>query len=461
MAGGRSEGGDVARTDLEENAHVAVEAPGRVLGVCTSRASLGTMVSRGESVIVAIGLYAAACGASSTPTSAPPTSRSSSQSDATSTAATPPVASAAAAAPCRPRSADQARILETLSVFAKQPDIGAMRDSHEQLFRHFPLLAEKGTVTSIVPTLASGANGATYAFTVLVRNASGEMDPFLGFAAAPCPNGDLATVAPLVPLHGHDAALQYARRIPLAAATLTELEVDESETTVGRSKVSDGKSRRRSVVVGAPVSALTVTAPPNGSFGVLGSIDELDTPFVDPSPGAVRGIDQHISGSGWYAHGDGADYLLVHHVVHDQVELCAKKVKVLPHSPPSLRLVARLDVKGGFTRDPVRLGVAYVVGVGDNNPTEAMMNDRSHSCLIGPMAIDDRYFTRGAPAQYLFGLFDSSAAASSKVRELGYKGGTVFSTEPPRGMAAAAEPWTIPVRRASSSSAGPACVDYF
>lgn len=316
-----------------------------------------------------------------------------------------------------------------------QLESGAITSEHEQLFRHFPRLHDDGIVVrSIAPTAMAGDHGPVYALTLLRRNASGGMNPFLAFASAPCDGGDLALRSEPSALGGDDAAIRYVTRVPIVGAPLTELQLDVSEGPLRLGALRSPRIRSRSVVVG------TVAGAP----GVIGSI-ELDA-ALPPSAEGIKRDDVHVFGSGWYALGAGAAYLLVHHAVYDHGDMCRVKLKARPASPPLLRLAARIDGARAFTSDPSRVGVAYVLGIGENQPPEKLAKDPEQTCRTGPTAIDDTYFLRGAPAQWLFGLFDSASAASARARALGYASGTVYATEPPAGAAPVKEPWTIGVR---------------
>jgi hypothetical protein len=254
-------------------------------------------------------------------------------------------------------------------------------------------------------------------------------------------------VSPLVPLGAEDATIAYATRVPLAASKppLTELQVDvgEAPPLYGSPKLT-----RRSVVTSGPPRA-----------GVVGSLDvDVELPPADD----VHRRDVHLFGSGWYARdGGGAAYLLVHHVVHDRSDLC-RLGRPRPPSPPQLRLAARIDARGDtatFTTDRAALGVAWVVAIGDNQPRESVLRDKEKTFRTGPTALDDAYFERGAPAQWLWGLFDTPETARSRAHAI-QPGATVYATEPSGSVAEPKERWTLDVRRRTPARFDPIECDH-
>jgi hypothetical protein len=369
-----------------------------------------------------------------------------------STAPAPPPARADTVAtlrPCRPRDPNQTQILASLVDALRQPEAGSYRTEQAQLFRFFPLLHEAGVVRSIAATHSTHEHGQVFALTLLVRSARGGMDAFLGFAAAPCPDGDLALLSAPVPLGAPDAIIEYTTRVPFGASTLTELQITAGDPPplMGTPRVP---SKFRSVVVGSSKPALRMAAPDGASFGVIGSVEGIDLELA-PEAG-VRRRDAHLFGSGWYAFDGGTAYLLVHHAVHDLDDACRLNRPARPASPPQLRLLARLDAQRGFTTDPRGVAVAYVVGIGENQPVGGVVADATHSLRIGPTSIADPYFDQGGPAQWLWGLFESHAAAKEWMRSAKYATGTVYATEPPSGTPAPKEPWTVNARRSTKAT---------
>jgi hypothetical protein len=345
--------------------------------------------------------------------------------------------------PCRRRDPEQSRTIEYLQEMLRQPETGAVSSDHAQLFRLFPQLQETGFVRSIVATTAKGEHGPIFAVTLDVREAKGGVSAFLGFASAPCPEGELALLSPPVPLGLPDATIDRAERVPFAGAALTELQIEGGDPP----SMLGGKPRRtplrRSFLVGHGSGALVVAAPKGAPYGVIGSLDALDVDL--PPEDGIRRRDVHLFGSGWYTVTGGAAYLLVHHTVHDPRDLCAAK-KSHQVSPPQLRLVARIDTQHGFTTEPARVGTAFVIAFGTNQPPEGLSADSSKTLRTGPTVIATEGFEQGPPAQWLYGLFESAEEARSRVRSM-KSGWTIHATEPPPDRPAPKEPFTINARR--------------
>lgn len=351
---------------------------------------------------------------------------------------------------CWKRDENQAKLLEDVLSGLRQPEAGAIKQLHTDLPRYLPTLHETGIVTSIVPTLARDGERPIFAVGMHVRNAAGGMDAHLGFAAMCGPDGDLALIAPLVPLHAPAVVIDWSRRVPYDAAPLTELEIETGEPpSAGVVPQRGMEGRMRSVVVGATASA---------KIGVIGTVNELD---IDLAPAnGIKRTDFHWFGSGWYAHRGGASYLLVHRVVYDRDDLCQAKKKDSPVVLPELRLVAHLDPKTGFTTDPNAVGTGYLAALPDNQPTAAMSDDKEFTLRAGPTAIRDHSAEAGPPAQWLYGIFESAEAARARVAGFKYKGATIFSTEPPAGRAAAKEPFVIPVKHVLGKTLDLGCTRY-
>ena len=358
---------------------------------------------------------------------------------ASSTAPTP-------VATCRKRSADQARLLDELIDSLRQPEAGAYRKDHTELFRFLPTLHESGVVSSIAAIHAKDQAPPIFAVTLLVRNAQGGMDANLGFAAMPCADGDLALIAPLLPLGTAAGAIHWSRRLPIASASLTELEMEVSDAPVAGIGQTQPTPHTRSVVVGPKASA---------KVAVLGTVDRLDDEL--PPQDGIRRSEARLFGSGWYAHRGGASYLWVHRVEYNRDDLCKLKKQQRPASPPLLRLLAHVDAKSVFTKDPEP---GFVVALGDNQPPDGVVADKELTFRFGPTASADRYAEQGPPAQILYGIFETSDAAKARMAALRYTKASFFSTEPPAGAAPAKEPWIIPVR-ASSRTLQTACMDRY
>jgi hypothetical protein len=402
--------------------------------------------------LVVASLCAAGCASPTSPSPAcPPALETASAggSISASTSAAPAASGAAPAAPCRKRPDEASAFFDELVGRLQPPPLetGATRTEHEQLFRLVPLLHESGVVRSIVPIHMTAGHGRVFAVTLVSRDAQGAFHASLGLAAAPCEGGDLALLSPPVPLGGADAEIQYVYRVPLATGgPLTEVLVDVGDKAISRG--TRAKITHKSLVVGAASGEITVVAPKGASIGVVGAIDSLDAE-PPPAPGTkVRLHDRHMIGSGWYRTAGGAAYLLVHQVVPEVSDLCAEKNAVLPHAPPMLRLLARIDAKG-FTTDPARVGVAYAIGIHENQPAANVYADPEKTCRGGPTSSENRFFQRGAGAQWLWGLFDSAAEAQARAKALGYATGTLLSTEPPAASptSAAKEPWIVPAAK--------------
>jgi len=336
------------------------------------------------------------------------------------------------------------------------------RTDHEQLFRYLPRLSEHYTVRSIVQTEGNAAFGPIYAVTLLARETPvSPMRAHLGFASAPCAGGDLALLDKPTPLDADDAVISWAEPLPALPAPhdapLTEIRV-----MAGKGPHLDFMSHApgdadTSFVVGAPRGKLTVSG--GATFGVLGKIDGLRKDLAPDAPGQAAHEDAALLGSGWFPVDDGVAFLSVHHTIitarDEQCGPATKKDMEKLMSPPTLTLRARLDANG-LAIDDDRVGVAYVVAIPENQPTQAIYGDSKHRCRSGPQP-----HTRGyeeAKAQWLYGLFGSKAAATSAATALGYKTGVVYAV-PARG---AQTPADAPTKIAASPPLppGPFCARF-
>lgn len=364
--------------------------------------------------------------------------------------ATPAPAPSAKPAPaaCTPASAETARLLDDVEgrLTSSPLEAGATRTEHEQLFRLLPALEAGGHVRSIAATHARGAHGPVFVVTRVARRDDGAFRAHLVLAAAPCPRGDLVSLGAPLDLDGADAAIQYVARVnvPTPDARLTDVQIDVADGAMTGAR--DQRVTHVSVVAGH----LDGRAAP----GVVGVVRlpraELAADATFPYPRT----DRRLFGTGWYRLGRGAGLLYVHHFAPDERDLCKWKLKEVPHVPPSLRLLARIDERG-FTTEPARVRTAFVVGVGENQPTERIFGDPDATCRGGPTAMGDAYFERGPSAQWLYGLFDSADEARARAKALGYTTGSVFSTEPQGGAPAATEPFVVP---AGKRRRAPACL---
>lgn len=323
------------------------------------------------------------------------------------------------------------------------PELATWHKDHAEFFRIMPTLHETGVLSSITTTFVRDGENPVFAVTMLVRNAQGGMDAHLGFAAMPCPDGDLALIAPLVPLGMPAGEIQWGRPVP-NHPMLVDLEVSVSSKPGSLGKMPDGKEiRTRHIVVGPK---------PGAKIGVVAVIDKLDDDLA-PEDGIHR-RDKVLWGSGWYAHHGGASFLWVHRIRYDWDDLCAKKKKEAPFSPPLLRLIAHLDAKGALTTDRAQIGTGTFVGFGSWPLPEAVFDDKVNTYRSGPTSTasyTDNY-QEGAPAQTLYGIFDSVESAKARMTEVKAKNTIFLTTEPAPGAATVKEPWIVPVRPVKNRS---------
>jgi len=335
---------------------------------------------------------------------------------------------------------------------------GAINTSHEQLFRVLPELHQSNVVRSIVPTRIKGPHGPVFAITLVRRDPQGTFGAFLGFAAAPCANGELAFTGPLRRLPGTDAVITYAYvvRGPMADE-VSDLRVEVAELPMSQ-RHNTGRVTRQSHLIGRARGNLRVLDAPGESFGVLASIERLDADLPAQSSPGVRRHDLHLSGTGWYPLASGLAFLLVHHVVLSEADLCslpaASRGNPSLFAPPALRLLANIDATGAHMPPTV---AAYAVAfrelpspvvevkggapVVTSDPASGLRNDPAYFMNSGPGNPSPQHFTN-AP-QWLHGLYGSAEAATARLKASKLKG-TVVGVEATGGAPTAGLPFVLP-----------------
>lgn len=307
----------------------------------------------------------------------------------------------------------------------RQPERRGYTDANAPLARSFPRLAEHGTLRSMVALEAEGAHGRVFAVTLLKRNARRGMDAFLGFAASPCPGGDLDLLGAPTPLEAEDAVLELAVRVPLAQVALTEIRVARGPAPP---LVGAAPRVERSYVVGR-----TAPGQPVGLVHTIGDLAQLLS-------GEAAGLrtDEALFGTGFYPLGDGAVFVDVHHAVW--TNRCAVAASPRHRSwPVEFRSRGRFDARGVFAKDAT--DPVWLVALADDQPPEALASDRTVATRGGPSTATN---FPGGPAQWLVGAFASPDAARARLATLKGVKATVLATEPRAGTAPPKEPWSLP-----------------
>lgn len=338
---------------------------------------------------------------------------------------------------------------------------GAINTSHEQLFRVLPVLHQSNVVRSIVPTRIKGPHGPVFAITMARRDPQGTFGAFLGFAAAPCANGELALTGPLRRLPGTDAVITYAYvvRGPMGDE-ISDLRVEVATQPMSQLH-HNTRTTQQSHLVGRARGNLRVIDAPGESFGVLVSIESLDADLPPQAPPGVRRHDLHLLGTGWYPLDSGLAFLLVHHVVLDKTDLCnlpaANRVNPSFFAPPALRLLANIDATGvhmpptvaayaiAFRNLPspvieLKAGVPVVTG----DSAAGLRDDPAYVMHSGPGNPSPWHFTN-AP-DWLHGLYSSAETATARLKASKLKG-TVVGVEATGGAPTAGLPFVLPADR--------------
>lgn len=366
--------------------------------------------------------------------------------------------SAVSAAACRPLKSLPNDAMEMLSQTARAPytknvavEFSGLVDTNAPLWRLLPTLSEAGHVTSIAPTYSQGAYGLMYGALVekREREADGAATTSLhfGLATAPCAGGEHAWLGEFVPLaRGRSGAITLIDSIWLSGqAPVTGLRVvTDTLPLPGIDQVRD-TTEVFELVVGKARPGMPVIEPKGAEFGILGRVPGLAGQIAAPAgySGPEPFQDILLFGSGFYPLGKGAAMLVYHRrgpkERRERDRATATKDKPVESPgffPPSFRLAARMDDQG-FTTDPSRVGVAYVIAIATNQPPaevcdQQLSADTKFVCRTAHTHLE-RYVD-GAEAQWFVGLY-SDPESAQKVMDTYHIKGKVYATEPPPGVA--------------------------
>jgi hypothetical protein len=309
-----------------------------------------------------------------------------------------------------------------------------------------PTLSEAGHVTSIAPTFTDGPHGPVYAALLEKpeRGPGGAATTSLhfGLAAAPCPGGEHAWMGPLIPLaRDRSGVIPIVDTIWLPGQPpVTGLRILVDKPPVDPLANAGPNGEISELLVGEGRPGMPVLEPKGAAVGVLGRIPRLALP---PSPGAAQPQeDVLLFGTGWYPLGRGAAML----AYHRQGPAPRAGGDGSGFFPPAFRLVARIDERG-FSADPARVGVAYVIAVTSNQPPaglcEKPLSEGPGFLCRGADTRVDR-FIDGNRIHWLLGLFPDAVTAQKTKLSLGIQG-KVYATEPPPGAPPPVQPNGNPI----------------
>ena len=375
---------------------------------------------------------------SSSPTAQPPSLGSAAPLAAASAPAQPP-------SPCRPRVPAADDPIESHTKTIRQTaghgvavEYGSLTDSHARLWRLLPTLSEAGHVTAIAPTFTDAPHGPMYGALLekLERSADGSTTTSLhfGLAAAPCSGGELAWLGPLTPLaREKSGAIAIIDTIWLPGQPpVTGLRVLVDKPPVDQLGHPTANGELSELLVGQGRRGMPVLEPEGAAFGILGRIPRLAGPLPPKAGGAAAEPQEDVLlfGTGWYPLGRGAAML----AYHRKGPRADGDNRATGFFPPAFRLVARIDERG-FSTDPARVGVAYLIAIATNQPPAGMcdkpLSEGSGFLCRGAQSRLER-FIDGSRAQWLVGLFPDAQTAQKTMESLKIQG-KVYATEPPPG----------------------------
>jgi len=419
------------------------------------RSMLGSMHVRRVGPLLALGLVSCASAGNDAESQAPTRSTS-----PTAQQSAAPLASAGAPsrppspATCRPRepAADDplASHTQTVRRAAGQGvavEYTGLTDANSPLWRLLPTLSEAGHVAAIAPTFTDGPHGPMYAALLEKpeRRADGTATTslHLGLAAAPCPGGELAWMGALTALaRERSGAIATIDSIWLPGQPpITGLRVLVDKPPVDPLGRASPNGELSELLVGQGRPGMPVLEPEGAAVGVLGRIPRLAGP-ISPSAGSAAAEPQEdvlLFGTGWYPLGRGAAMLAYHR--QGPAPRASGDNRTPGFFPPAFRLVARIDEKG-FTTDPARVGVAYVIAIATNQPPAGVCDkplSEGPGFLCRGADTQVKRFLDGSRAQWLVGLFPDALSAQKTMASLRIEG-KVYATEPPPG----APPPTLP-----------------
>lgn len=366
-----------------------------------------------------------------------------------------PLLAQAASPACHPRKPVPNDPIEAVTQAVLQPhgknvaiEYSGLVEANTSLWRLLPTLSEAGHVTSIAPTFTQGPHGPIYGALIEKpeRAADGAASTSLhfGLATAPCAGGEHAWLGAFVPLaQGRSGAITIVDSIwlpGLPPVTGLRILVDTQPRT-GFDRGSP-TAELFELLVGKGRPGMPVLEPKGADFGILGRISNLAGKATPPAGAnaAEPFEDVLLFGSGFYPLGQGAAMLVYHRRGPAETRELDRGGQVKPSKtsffPPSFRLAARIDDQG-FSTDPSRVGVAYLIAISTNQPP-ADVCDR-------PLSTGATFFCRGAQshlerfidgaeAQWFVGLFPDPVSAQ-KVMTTYHIKGKVYATEPPSANA--------------------------
>jgi hypothetical protein len=333
-----------------------------------------------------------------------------------------------------------------------------LTDRNSNLWPVLPTLSEAGHVTAIAPTFTDGPHGPVYGALLEKpeRRADGTATTSLhfGLAAAPCAGGEHAWMGPLTPLaRERSGAIVLIDSIWLPGqppVTGLRILVDKAPVDPLGQASPDGEVSALLVGQGRP--GMPVLEPEGAAVGILGRIPRLAGP-VSPAPGSAAAEPQEdvlLFGTGWYPLGRGAAMLAYHRRGPKPAPRASGDKGTPGFFPPAFRLVARIDEKG-FSTDPARVGVAYVIAIATNQPPgDVCQKPLSEGPGFLCRGADTRLerFIDGSRAQWFVGLFPDAQTAQKTMAALKIQG-KVYATEPPPGAPPPAQadgkpvPWIL------------------
>jgi hypothetical protein len=418
---------------------------------------LNTMLARTVGALVTLGLVGCAsaggdAGSQASTSSSLPTAQQPSPTVTVASAGAPPSPS------CRPRAPTADDPIESHTQTVRQTagqgvavEYGALNDTNTPLWRLLPTLSEAGRVTAMAPTFTDGPHGPVYAALLEKpeRRADGTATTSLhfGLAAAPCPGGEHAWMgmgsgtAPLIPLaRERSGAIVIVDSIWLPGQPpITGLRILVDKPPVDQLGQFSANGEVLGLLVGQGRPGMPVLEPEGAAIGVLGRIPRLAGPLSPGSAAAQPQEDVLLFGTGWYPLGRGAAMLAYHR--QGPGPRASGDQRTDGFFPPAFRLVARIDERG-FSTDPARVGVAYVIAIATNQPPAGVCDK--------PLSEGPGYLCRGADSraerfidgsrpQWLVGLFPDALTAQKTMTSLRIQG-KVYATEPPPGAPPPAQP---------------------